>query len=291
MKTSHSAALILIVLLVFLFIISPPVFVFASDNPLNNIDKWFILLQFDPAQDKITPEKIAQFGLAILDPDSHPPLEIFPSQAILIAYISLGEAAPYRSYWPSIQNSKCIAGRNPNWGSYYVDVRDPLWQKIILEELVPKIESLGFKGLMLDTLDTAAMLEESSPEKFKGQKQAMEQLVRKIHKKFPKMLLISNNGFAILERIAPCLSGLLVEDIYSMIDFKNQKYKEVPPAEREYKVNVLKKIRQEYNLAVFAIDYVAPDDRPAIKKISRQISELGFKPYIAEKNLDKIYEN
>jgi len=291
MKTSHRAALILIVLLAFLFISSAPVFVFASENPLNNIKKWFILLQFDPAQNKITSEQIAQFDLAILDPDSHPPLEIFPNKTILIAYISLGEAAPYRAYWPSIQNSKCLVGKNPNWGSYYVDVRDPLWQKIILEELVPKIADLGFKGLMLDTLDTAAMLEESFPEKFKGQKLAMEQLVRKIHKKYPLMLMISNNGFAILEKIAPCLNGLLVEDIYSMIDFKNHEYKEVPLAEREYKVNALKKIQQEYNLAVFAIDYVAADDRPAIKKVSRQLSGLGFKPYIAQKDLDKIYEN
>ncbi|MDD2752530.1 MAG: hypothetical protein PHN59_05295, partial [Candidatus Omnitrophica bacterium] len=67
--------------------------------------------------------------------------------------------------------------------------------------------------------------------------------------------------------------------------------KEVPLAEREYKVRILKKIQQEYNLAVFAIDYAAKDNRQDIAKYSRQLKELGFKPYIAQKDLDRIYEN
>lgn len=291
MKTSHIAAVIILVIFILPSFFFPFGCASGNSNSLNSVEKWFILLSYDPAQTEIIPAVISNFKLAILDPDSHPQLEILKNKMVLIAYISLGEAATYRSYWQSIQNKKCLVKKNPNWGSYYVDVRDTFWQKIILEEVVPKIVALGFQGLMLDTLDTAEMLELDSPEKYSGEKKAMVQLVKSIHEKYPQLLLISNNGFSILEEIAPYLSGMLVEDIHSMIDFKNNSYKEVPLAEREYKLKVLKKIQAQFNLPVFAIDYIAQDKKELAKQYSRQLRELGFKPYIAQKNLDRIYEN
>ena len=228
--------------------------------------------------------------MAILDADAHPPLEDLSDKVILIAYISVGEAENYRFYWDTIQNTPVVIRKNPNWeGNYYVDVRSKEWQDLLLKEVIPRIRQSGFKGLMLDTLDTADMLESEDPVKFAGSRQAMIDLVRKIHTQYPDLFLISNNGFPLLNDIGPSLSGTLVEDIHMMIDFESHGYKPVPYEDREYKVNILKETMERFRLPVFAIDYVASQDEELIKKCIEESKALGFKPYLAEKNLSEIY--
>lgn len=256
---------------------------------LSRIKHWFILLSYDPADFKIAPAKMTKFDLAILDPDSHPPLDDIKTKTVLIAYLSLGEAECYRSYWDQVRNQPWLAGKNPDWGSFYVDVSSPQWQKIILDEEIPRIINRGFDGLMLDTLDTASFLEQKFPEKFSGQMEAMVKFIQLIRQRYPGIILISNNGFSILPQIGPYLDALLAEDIFTMVDFAKSGYKEVPQKDREYKINILKKISSNFNLPVFVIDYLDTSNKKLVKKQMRRLEALGFKPYIAQKDLSEIY--
>ncbi len=259
-------------------------------SKLSRVQKWFILLDYDPSRDTTRTDEILKFDMAVLDADAHPSLEVLRKKILLIGYVSVGEAEAYRFYWEKIKNAPWLLAENPDWKEgFRVDVRDPAWQALILDEVIPRIIAQGFDGVMLDTLDTADYLEETSPEKFKGARGAVTDLVRQIRRKYPGLLLISNNGFSVLEEIAPFLNGMLAEDIYRMPDFEKGGYKEVPEEDRRYKVRILRRIQAERKLPVFNIDYAAEGDRETVRECIREARTLGFKPYIAEKNLSKIY--
>jgi len=254
----------------------------------KKIKKWFILLDYN-SDLKISGKELTKYEMAILDPDAHMPLTEFSKKTILIAYISIGEAEDYREYWKDIEAVDWIVGQNPNWeGNYYVDYSNPEWQQLILEVVIPKIIKQKFKGLMLDTIDTFYVLENMGKV---DAKKNMAEFIHKIHKMYPSLFLISNNGFDILENISEDISGVLTEDIFMMVDFDNDSYKKVPKEEREYKLGILREMQQKHNLPIFVIDYIPNDNKKMIEENIKKLKQLKFVPYIAEKNLDRIYEN
>ena len=261
-----------------------------SQVDLNSVQNWFALLDYSLDQGNNHLSFIAKFDMAIFDADHHPVLDEIKKDFILIAYVSLGEAESYRPYWEDINDASWIIRENPNWQeNYYVDIRNSQWQQVILEKVIPGIISQGFHGIFMDTLDTAEILEEGFEGRYCGAKEAMIQLIVQIRKKYPELLLISNNGFYLLNEIAPYLNGMLVEDIHMLIDFKNDSYKRVSRIEREEKIQILQPLMNQYDLPVFVIDYVDSDDKRNIRRCIKSSKKLGFKPYVAEKNLDKIY--
>jgi len=261
-------------------------------SSLNSVNKWFILLDYDPDKYSPTINVTSQYDMAILDSDHYPPQELFSPQCIRIGYISLGEAENYRSYWNAISNKTWIISKNPNWeGAYYVDIRSEEWHNLILKEIIPKIVDNGFQGLFLDTLDTVDFLEYNFESQYNGAQQAMINLVKEIRQLYPGLLIISNGGFSILKEISPYLDGILVEDIHMMVDFENDTYRKVSKEDREYKLNIINETLSVNRLPVFNIDYISQTDKKLIKKYFNKSKKLGFKPYIAEKDLNRIYNN
>jgi len=263
----------------------------GSQTTLNNVQDWFILLDYNDDNLHITDyQKVKSYGMVILDPDSHPPISLLPQNIIKIAYISLGEAETYRSYWSKIAHKPWVIAENENWaGNYFIDISSSEWQELIINSVIPNIIEKGFQGLFLDTLDTAYYLAKEIPgEKYHNSKENMILLVRKIKESYPDLMLISNNGFFILDEIAPYLSAALSESIYMGIDFENNSYKAMPASETAYKIERLLKIQSDNNLPIFIIDYT--DDVNIRKTVSAKIKELNFKPYIARKRLNNIYE-
>jgi cysteinyl-tRNA synthetase len=79
---------------------------------------------------------------------------------LVIAYMSIGEAEDYRSYWQQgwkVGSPSFIKKENPNWkGNYKVMYWDPEWQTIIYGNdgsYVKKILDAGFDGVYLDIID------------------------------------------------------------------------------------------------------------------------------------------
>lgn len=288
--TNKFFLLFVFALLVAMTILVPISFSCAA-SALDKVQRWFILLDYDPSGFAPDRRQLQNFDMAILDPDAHPDLTLFKKKTLLIAYVSVGEAEDYRFYWEGIKDAAFVVGENPDWkGNFYVDVRSLEWQQLIVEQVIPRLQQAGFQGVFLDTLDTAEFLESKDPQKYAGSKAAMIELVKAIHSRYPELLLVSNNGFPLLEELALYLSGVLAEDIFMMPDFANGGYRKVPAAEREYKIAVLKKI-QALGRPVFNIEYASPKDKAAIRVCLRQSRRLGFKPYVAEKNLSAIYAN
>jgi len=85
------------------------------------------------------------------------------SNAILLAYMSIGEAEDYRFYWQEEWSSKrnrpdWIEGENPDWkGNYLVRYWEDAWQEIIFgadSSYLDAIISQGFDGVYLDKIDS-----------------------------------------------------------------------------------------------------------------------------------------
>ncbi|KJJ83726.1 secreted protein [Candidatus Omnitrophus magneticus] len=259
---------------------------------LTRVENWFILLNYDVEKFPFMEEKFNKYDMAVLDPDVCPDFKNYTDKKIFIAYVSFGEAESYRPYWGKIKDKEWVLRENPDWKeNYYIDPRSYEWEKIIINEIIPDILKKGFNGIMLDTIDTAGMLESENIQKFYGAKRAMIDLVRAVRLKYPDLIMLSNNGFEILEDIAPFIDGLIVEDINMMPDFKNGGYKKVESSEREYKISVLRGLMDRFKLNVFAIDYAPCNSRQIIKDCVTKCRKLGFNPYVAEKDLNAVYDN
>jgi cysteinyl-tRNA synthetase len=85
------------------------------------------------------------------------------SRRLVVAYFSIGEAESYRSYWENQWNENLpdwIVKENPNWNeNYIVKYWDPAWKQIT-GEYQKRIDSMGFDGYFLDTVDTYYFFEE-----------------------------------------------------------------------------------------------------------------------------------
>ena len=78
---------------------------------------------------------------------------------LVFAYMSIGEAEEYRSYWQSDWKKKkpsWIAGTNEDWGSHRVRYWQPQWKHILFgspDAYLDKILLAGFDGAFLDVVD------------------------------------------------------------------------------------------------------------------------------------------
>ena len=84
----------------------------------------------------------------------------------VIAYLSVGEAETYRSYWdPTWKETPppWLAEENPDWeGNIKVHYWDPAWQKIIFgspDAALDQILAAGFDGVYLDIVDAYGYFE------------------------------------------------------------------------------------------------------------------------------------
>jgi len=261
----------------------------TQEAKLRKVGRWFSLSDYSASKNP-SPILWDHYDMAILDPGSHPPFEGIHGNCILIAYVSLGQAENYRAYWPKVKNESWIVKKDPHWsGSYWVDVRNPRWRALVLYEIIPQIIEQGFDGIFMDTLDTAGALERISPTEYFGSVKAMVEFVKEIHETYPKLLLISNNGYEILPKIAPYLNGFAVEGINSNLDLKKGGIKSVDPERREKRIQILHKLMREYKLPVFTLDYVGQNDRASAERCFFESRKLGFKPYVSEADRDRIY--
>lgn len=177
----------------------------------------------------------------------------------VISYITVGEddslnvgdglgEGGYASYYIYEQG---FPKQNTNWGSYFVDAGNPVWQAKIIEK-AGEILSYGVDGLFLDTLDTVDI----APETMGG----MASLVKLLKETYPEAKLIANRGFSALQYISPYIDGLMFESFNTTYNFEQGKVVDIEPEDVEYNeniaCNVINKIRKYDYFPVFALDYV-----------------------------------
>lgn len=241
--------------------------------------------------DKEPVEAFAGYTLVVLDSEHHPPLRPLAERGkVLLGYISLGEVEEHRPWYAKVKRWGILKEENPHWkGSYYVDVRDPRWTALVVEELVPMLLRRGFDGVFLDTLDNPVHLEEAQPQKYKGMTEAAAQLVRAIRRNYPDAPIMMNRAYALLPKVERDIDFELGESVYADYDFKTKTYRLVDRPLYLEQVRLLKEARKRRpELRVMTLDYWSPSDPEGIKRIYKEQRANGFDPYVATIDLDRI---
>ncbi len=231
----------------------------------------------------IPPEILKTHDWIIVDPDN-PYVKPKSGRAKLIAYISVGEIEDYRSYFDEIK--KYAIGYNPVWGSYVADVRNPEYRRFLLERVAKSIVERGFDGFLLDTLDSYKLVAKESEEK--SFVDALVDFVVTLKKKYPDKLIVINRGFEIFDYVQQYVDGFLFEDLFRGLD-EDLNYVLVSEEERSYYLDKLRYINEK--VPVIIVDYVDPRDREEAIKVMKAILELGFVPYIADRELSEVGVN
>lgn len=229
---------------------------------------------------------------AIVDPDSTYPKKYSDDlKTKFIAYLSVGEAESYRSYWQDIDRRSVIVKKNPNWpDNFLVDIRAPAWQDLLIHKLIPEYIKRGFQGVMLDTIDTPIYLEDMYPQKFKGSKKALLDLIVTIREKFPEILIIPNNGLPHLKDFGHLIDGILVEDLYTRYDFQKKQVFETPVEDEKAKEKFLDTFLKLEKKPVLNILYNDNAEESVTEKGIQKSNAKGYLWYVTKLNLMSLGE-
>lgn len=255
--------------------------------PANAAERWVVYYG-----DKHPASALEPFDLIVLDSDHHPPLETLSGRGkILLGYISLGEAEKYRSYYKAIAKKKLLLHDSTLWKNHVViDVRNPKWAQMVVDELIPPILAQGFDGIMIDTLDSAIEPELSNPKQFPGMKQGAIDLIRAIRVRYPDIKIMVNRGLEILPDIAADIDMVMAESIYT--DWvKNPKRPQLVPKQEymQYLDMIAKGQEISPSLRIYSLDYWNMNDKRGVKKIYARQREQGFIPYVSTRELNRIF--
>jgi hypothetical protein len=204
----------------------------------------------------------------------------------IFIYTSVGEAEPWRKDFSEI-NPDCFLSYSEKWGSYITSVACKEWQDYVIEKRIKPAWELGIRGFFLDTLDSYMSLNISEEQK-KHQTEGLIELVTLIHEKYPGVKLILNRGFHILPNINGKVVGIAVESLFLGWDQDNKRFYEVSNDDRQWLLEQLNNIKEEFNIPIVVIDYANLDDKESVYKNVSKIKSLGFTPWITSPYLDTI---
>jgi len=243
--------------------------------------------------DKANIRQFESFDLLVLDSKYHPALQPLKAQnKKMLGYLSLGEVESHRSYFTEVKNQNMLLMENKFWpGSFFVDLRNPLWTQRVIEDLIPAILHQGFDGIFIDTMDNPGHLERTDPVKYKGMVKAAVNLLRAIKIHYPKVPVMLNRGYELYPKGAQYVEMVLGESIYTDYDFDKKAYKVVKGKDYKLQVKWLKDAKKKKpSLQVFTLDYWDPKDKKGIEQIYKVQRTNGFHPYVSTIKLDTVIQ-
>lgn len=241
--------------------------------------------------DKAPEEALLPYRVVVLDSKYHPPFERLKERgAIVLGYISLGEVEKHRPWYDEVKNWGILSEENPNWpGSYYVDVRDKRWVKLVVEKLAADLLRQGFDGFFLDTLDNPPHLERTDPKRWAGMTKASARLVKALRHNWPSARIMLNRAYEILPDTATALDYALGESVYTTWNFNLERAELQPEDDYRFQVNALKDAqRRNPALSVMTLDYWDLSDVKKVREIYALQRANGFSPYVSVVTLDRI---
>jgi uncharacterized protein (TIGR01370 family) len=243
--------------------------------------------------DKVPVERLNTYQLLVLDRLHHPPLKPLAEEGkTLLGYVSLGEIDTTSPYFAQLKKQGAVLQENKNWkGSYFVDIRNSLWQQIVVEDIIPAVLRDGFSGVFFDTLDSPIEMERQYPGKYSGMNDAAVHLIEAVRMHYPTLKIMVNRAYPILPRVAPSIDMALGESMLGDYNFDKKAYERVDDSLYRQQVQWLKEARQRNpKLKIYTLDYADPHDRKSIAQMYRLQRANGFVPYVASIGLDELVD-
>lgn len=222
------------------------------------------------------------------------------SRRICLAYLSVGEAESYRSYWrPEWKKQKphWLLGENPDWEeNYAVRFWHKDWQNIIFgspQAYLDKIIAQGFDGVYLDKCDVYEDLERSyrkvareRPDPAGDMVEFVARLAAHARAKSPGFLLVMQNAEGLLrhDRMRSILDGAAKEELLFGQDGGEKRNED---DDFQYARHHLELIRND-GKPVFVVEYLS--NKKKIMEAQKVCGELGFVVAISDpsRDLDRL---
>ncbi|MDI6791649.1 MAG: PKD domain-containing protein [bacterium] len=256
----------------------------------------------------VTANSIAatDFDLVDIDPDDLAPTDVTlikGSGKTALAYINIGWAEDWRSYWnPAWVDGagNPIPGTAPAWllaradweGEYYVDYTHPEWQAIVYSA-IEVIVAKGFDGIYLDNVEAGyqkrqEVIDGGDPTGgiYADLTQAnMISFIREISCRYrsSNFYIFPQNGLEVVTSLLDIIDGVGVEETYYLATDVAQ-----DPVETANKESIMDTVAAA-NKLVLTLDYAG---QPAnIDNAYDRSSARGYVPYVSVVDLDQIVIN
>lgn len=231
---------------------------------------------------------LSQFDRLILEAENIRPSELRKLKqhgSSAYAYLSIGEVGPQRD-WKHLIKPEWTAGVNTAWNSTVMDMTSSGWHRFVLQR-VDLLIAQGYDGLFLDTMDSY-QIHSTNAAMRSAQEEALANLIYRIKRKHPSIKLISNRGFEVMDKVGGYLEAVAAESLYSRWNNEDSAYQPVPEADRQWLHSKLTEVKNKHNLDIISIEYVAPANRDKAIEVAKQITALGFTPWVANPTLDYV---
>ncbi len=239
--------------------------------------------------DKPPLNELAMFPQVVVEPryiDEQAMRRLKRAGSAVFAYVSVGELRRDRPWYADVGESWQL-GENSAWNSVVMDLSNRQWQDFVLERLVSPLVRRGFSGVFLDTLDSYR-LQVSAESGRRAQRQGLVELILRMHRRFPDLKILLNRGFGVIADTREAVAGVVAESLLRTWDAATGRYEKVADADHNWLKNRLMRIRRDYKLPVYVIDYVPPASRDLARSTAREIAALGFVPWVANPALDML---
>lgn len=230
---------------------------------------------------------LAHFEQVVVEPENIDNIDQFTAKGInVFAYLSVGEINPSRSWYSEIPEH-WLLGENKAWGSSIVDLSKKEWQDYLINKLMAPLWERGYHGFFLDTLDSYQLTTKDSTLRF-VQQQALINLIRTMHHRFPGIKLILNRGFELLPDVANYVVAVVAESLFQRWNTASNSYSDVTGPDRDWLLKKLNQVRDQYGLQIIVIDYVSPKQRRLAREVAVRITALGFTPWVSNPSMDML---
>ena len=213
---------------------------------------------------------------------------------LVLAYLSIGEAENYRSYWRpdwSRHPPIWLDRENPNWaGNYKVRFWDPEWQRIILgspDSYLDRIIQAGFDGVMLDIVDAYEYFQPTRPQAAQEMMAFIERIAAYGRAKNPGFLVLPQNAEPLLadSGYLAAIDGAVKEDLYFGVRRDGVAN---PPDAVDYSISFLDRVLAA-GKPVFVVEYLRRGSQ--IDEVYRTARAAGLVPYAARRDLASLTIN
>jgi len=229
-------------------------------------------------------ERLAEYDLVIVQTEHYATADLLALRergTLPFGYLSLSEVADTETTapWALREATTGAVARNPRWQSVLVDCRSAAWQRLVIEEQIPRLVQRGIYGLFLDTVDVDPRFAETWP--------GVAQLLRRIRWEHPELALLTNRGFSVLDAVAETVDGVVFESFSTYYD--DGDYAAWTGADLQWTEQAAVRLQEKLGTRpILTIDYAPPDDETLRLYAERRAQTYSFTPFVTVGQLDSL---
>lgn len=212
---------------------------------------------------------------------------------LVLAYLSIGEAERYRTYWQSAwyepsTRPAWLGEANPQWeGNFLVQYWHADWKRIVLgrpESYLGRIMAAGFDGVYLDRADAFQELAAKHPHAEREMVRFIREIAAYARAVRPEFVIVMQNAEELLAHrsVREAIDAVAKEDLFYGV---NHDGKRNPSAMIAASLAELRRARKA-GLKVLAVEYLEPGEKA--RRAAAEARQEGFLLHLAERSLGRL---